>query len=123
MKTILVLAAFLLQQTAFGQEPVAISFTNDYKDVYHLALVIYTPDGKVQTRVSNFDPEQTKEYSFPAGTEIFVADWKQEAFAMEGNDIKATGIKPTIVVGDKRGELTVPLSTLEQLKNAPKLGQ
>jgi hypothetical protein len=120
MKSLLLLAAFLFQQTAYGQKPVTISFTNDYKDVYHLSLVIYTPDGKGQTRVGDLNPGQTKTYTFPAGTEIFVADWKQEAFAMKGNDIKATGIKPTIILADTTKKLTVILSTLTQMKNANK---
>lgn len=118
MKPFLLLAALLFQQTTFGQKPVTISFTNDYKDVYHLSLLIYTPDGKGQTRVSDLNPEQTKTYTFPAGTEIFVADWKQEAFAMKGNDIKATGMKPTFILAGNNPKVTVILSTLTQIKQA-----
>ena len=101
MKLLLLLAAFFLHQTIYSQKLVTVSFRNDYKDVYHLSLIIYTADGKGQTRVSNLNPDETKTYTFPVGTEIFVADWKQEAFAMKGNDIKATGIKPSFVSTDK----------------------
>jgi hypothetical protein len=86
-------------------------------------LIIYTPDGKGQTRVSNLDPGQTKSYTLPVGTKIFVADWKQEAFAMKGNDIKATGIKPTFVLGDNSDEVSVVLSKLSKMNNAPTLGE
>ena len=112
MKLLVLLAVFFLQQSSYSQRPVTVIFSNDYDDVYHLSLVIYTPDGKVQTRVSNLEPRQRKTYALPAGTEIFVADWKQEAFAMKGNDIKATGIKPDFVLNDDRKNLLVPLSTL-----------
>jgi hypothetical protein len=123
MKSFLLFAAFLFQQTTYGQKPVTVIFTNDYKDVYRLSLIIYTPDGKGQTRVGNLDPEQTKTYTFPAGTQIFIADWKQEAFAMKGNDIKATGIKPAFVLGDSSDTVRVALSTLGRIKNAPKLSE
>ena len=80
--------------------------------MYHLALIIYTPDDKVQTRVSNLKPEETKTYTFPTGAEIFVADRKREAFAMKGNNIKSTGIKPAIVVKDSSKKVAVILSSL-----------
>ena len=117
MKTILVICAVLFQQTAFAQKSATINFINDYRDVYHLSLIIYTPDGKGQTRVSNLDPGQTKTYTFPVGTEIFVADQKQEAYAMKGNDIKSTGIKPTYVLNASNDKMTVVLSTLAKSRN------
>lgn len=97
-----------------AQDNISISFSNDYKDVYHLSLIIYTPDGKIQTRVSNLNPDQVKSYSLPVNTEIFIADWKQEAFAMKGNDIKATGVKPYIVLKDSDANRIVILSSLGQ---------
>lgn len=112
MKILLFLVAFLLQQSASGQKPVTITFSNDYKDVYHLSLVIYTPDGKSQTRVSNLEPEKNKTYRFPVGTEIFIADRKQEAFAMKGNDLKVSGLKPTIILTEGKAEINVLLSSL-----------
>lgn len=123
MKPVLLFAAFLFQQTTHSQKLVTIHFTNDYKDVYHLSLIIYTPDGKSQTRVSNLAPGQTKTYTFPVGTEIFVADWKQEAFAMKGNDIKATGIKPSFVLADSSDKVSVALSKHNQTENALKLSE
>ena len=89
-----------------------ISFSNDYKDVYHLSLIIYTPDGKIQTRVSNLNPAQIKSYSLPVNTEIFIADWKQEAFAMKGNDIKATGVKPYLIVKESDANRVIKLSSI-----------
>lgn len=118
MKLILLFVAFVFQQTTYGQKGVTVNFTNDYKDVYHLSLIIYTPDGKNQTRVSDLKPEQTKTYTFPAGTEIFIADWKQEAFAMKGNDIKATGLKPTLILTGSNNKLDVLLSTFSNTKTA-----
>jgi hypothetical protein len=120
MKHFLLFVAFIFQQTAYGQKQTAVSFINDYKDVYHLSLVIYTPDGKGQTRVSDLNPNQTKTYTFPAGTEIFVLDWKQESFAMKGNDIKATGLKPNFVLADSSKQLDVILSTLIRPNNETK---
>jgi hypothetical protein len=99
-----------------AQDNINISFSNDYKDVYHLSLIIYTPDGKIQTRVSNLNPDQVKSYSLPVNTEIFIADWKQEAFAMKGNDIKSTGVKPYIVVKVSDSNRVIILSSLVQNK-------
>lgn len=95
-----------------GQEHITISFSNDYKDVYHLSLIIYTPDGKIQTRVSNLTPGQIKTYTLPLNTEIFLADLKQEAFAMKGNDIKSTGVKPYMVVNGSDAKRVVMLSSI-----------
>jgi hypothetical protein len=99
-----------------GQENINISFSNEYKDVYHLSLIIYTPDGKIKTRVSNLNLDQVKSYSLPVNTEIFIADWKQEAFAMKGNDIKSTGVKPYIVVKDSDAKRVIMLSSLGKNK-------
>jgi len=101
-----------------AQENISISFSNDYKDVYHLSLIIYTPDGKIQTRVSNLNPDQIKSYALPLNTEIFIADSKQEAFAMKGNDIKLTGVKPYIVLKDLDAKRVVLLSSLGQNKKS-----
>ncbi|TGD77813.1 hypothetical protein [Hymenobacter wooponensis] len=107
MKAIATIAGLFLQVAAYGQQSASISFKNDYADVYHLSLIIYTPDGQNQTRVSNLNPGDTKAYSLPVGSEIYVADNKQEAFAMKGNDIKATGLKPRFVLAaDERISLT-----------------
>lgn len=109
MKAIATILALFLQVAAYAQQNASISFKNDYADVYHLSLIIYTPDGTNQTRVGNINPGDTKTYSLPVGTEIYVADNKQEAFAMKGNDIKATGLKPTFVVA---AEKSIILSSL-----------
>lgn len=101
-----------------AQENISISFSNDYEDVYHLSLIIYTPDGKIQTRVSNLTPEQIKSYSFPVDTEIFIADNKQEAFAMKGNDIKLTGVKPYIVLKSSDAKRVIKLSSIEKSKES-----
>jgi hypothetical protein len=102
--------------SAKAQDNINISFSNDYKDVYQLSLIIYTPDGKIQTRVSNLNPDQIKSYSLPVNTEIFIADWKQEAFAMKGNDIKSTGVKPYIVLKESDAPKVIILSSLVQNK-------
>lgn len=104
------LCLFLMAFSNKSQENISVSFSNDYKDVYHLSLIIYTPDGKIQTRVSNLNPAEMKTYSLPAYTEIFIADGKQEAFAMQGNDIKSTGAKPYIVLKDSDTEILIKLS-------------
>jgi hypothetical protein len=98
MKKRLTFLLLLIATISYGQNTITISFSNDSKAVYHLALIIYTPDGKIQTRVSNLTPDETKSYSLPINTEIFIADSKQESFAMKGNDIKVTGIKPYIIL-------------------------
>lgn len=111
LATVFSLLLFVLSANA----KVSISFSNDYQDVYHLSLIIYTPDGKIQTRVSNLNPDEIKTYILPGNTEIFIADNKQEAFAMKGNDIKATGVKPSIVLKDTDSEIVVNLSSLTQV--------
>jgi hypothetical protein len=98
MKKALLILAFLIASSIYGQENISISFSNDNTDVYHLSLIIYTPDGKIQTRVSDLAPNEIKSYFLPVKTEIYIADSTQEAFAMKGNDIKLTGVTPYIVV-------------------------
>ena len=100
--------------SAKGQEQINISFSNDYKDVYHLSLIIYTPDGKMQTRVSNLNPDDVKSYSLPVNTEIFIADNNQEAFAMKGNDIKSIDVKPYIILKTSDDKRVIKLSSLAQ---------
>lgn len=114
----LAIALFLFVFSVNGQENISISFSNDYKDVYRLSLIIYTPDGKIQTRVSNLTPDQIKSYSLPVNTEIFIADRKQEAFAMKGNDIKSSGVKPYIVLKDSNAKRVIRLSSIEQNKKS-----
>jgi hypothetical protein len=98
----------------YGQDNISISFTNDIKDVYHLSLIIYTPDGKIQTRVSNLTSNEIKSYSLPINTEIYIADLNQEAFAMKGNDIKSTGVKPYIVIKGSDNNRVIKLSSIKQ---------
>jgi hypothetical protein len=119
MKKIMTLiAAAFISVAAFGQNKnVAVIFNNDYKDVFHLSLIIYTPDGKNETRVSDVQPGQTKKYEYPAGTEIFIADWKQEAFAMKGNDIKTSGAKPYIILQKADNNKTIKLSAVSVQRN------
>lgn len=113
MKNIVVFVIlFLIVFSVKAQDAIRISFSNDSKDVYHLSLVIYTPDGKIQTRVSDLTPGQLKTYSLPVTTEIFIASRKQEAFAMKGNDIKSTGVKPNLVLKDSDDERLIQLSSI-----------
>ena len=109
---VLFVALFLFVVSVNAQDAIRISFSNDSKDVYHLSLVIYTPDGKIQTRVSDLTPGQIKTYSLPVTTEIFIANRNQEAFAMRGNDIKSTGVKPYLVLRDSDNETLIQLSSL-----------
>jgi len=97
MKLIILSLFIVLNFSVFGQADSKLNFKNDYKDVYHLSLILFTPDGKGQTRVSNVKPNTIKEYNFPVGTEIYVADKKQEEFAMKGKDIRKTNAKPLFV--------------------------
>jgi hypothetical protein len=111
-------AATLLLITSFAQaKNVTISFINDYQDVFHLSLIIYTPDGKNETRVSDVQPGQTKKYEYPAGTQIFIADWKQEAYAMKGNDIKASGANPNIILQKTDNNKVIKLSAVSVQRN------
>ena len=113
MKKIALFLTFLsFVFSSSAQQGLEISFSNDYKDVHHLSLIIYSPDGKIQTRVSNLNPAQIKSYSLPVNTEIFIADWKQEAFAMKGNDIKATGVKPYLIVKESDANRVIKLSSI-----------
>jgi hypothetical protein len=68
--------------------------------------------------VSNLNPDQIKSYSLPVNTEIFIANWKQEAFAMKGNDIKSTGVKPYIVLKESDAKRVIILSSLVQNKKS-----
>lgn len=112
MKKSIAILVIFIQVVVYGQKDSTISFKNDYQDTYHLSLIIYTPDGKNQTRVSDLNPNQTKTYSFPVGTEIYIADYKQEAFAMKGNDIKKTDAKPYIIIKPTDDNKVINLTTL-----------
>jgi hypothetical protein len=63
MKKLLPFLLLLMASISYGQNTITISFSNDSKAVYHLALIIYTPVGKIQTRVSNLNPDEIKSYS------------------------------------------------------------
>lgn len=107
--------ALFFQTNQIVQNKVAISFKNDYEDVYHLSLIIYTPDGKNQTRVSNVSPAKLKTYELPVGTEIYVADYKQEIYAMQGNDIKTTtNAKPFIILKASDDQQIINLSSIKK---------
>lgn len=120
MKPTMFFAAITIGQLAFGQEEVQLSFKNDYPDVYHLSLLLFTPDGKNQTRVSNLHPAQVKTYNLPVGTTIYIADYKQEAFAMQGNDIRTTGKKPDYTVTAGRDAVEIVLSEFEKSRRKSK---
>lgn len=113
-KITFLLTIFLVTFSVKAQENVNIRFSNDFNESYHLSLIIYTPDGKIQTRVSDLSPDQVKSYDLPVNTEIFIADSKQEAFAMKGNDIKSSGVKPFIVLSEPDSKRIVKLSSIEQ---------
>lgn len=112
MNKLFLLFLLSIQISVYGQKNISISFKNDYQDTYHLSLIIYTPDGKNQTRVSDLNTNQTKSYTLPVTTEIYIADWKQEAFAMKGNDIKQTSVKPYIVLQSTDDKKVINLTTL-----------
>ncbi len=114
MKNIAVAFFLVMQLSIFAQKNIDISFVNEYSDVYHLALVIYKPDGKIETRVSDVKPFGTKTYSYPPNTEIYIADYKQEAQAMKGKDLKASGVKPYITLNEKEEQVTILLSTIKK---------
>lgn len=113
MKKFITLLAFLIVSLTYGQENISINFSNDSMEIYHLSLIIYTSDGKIQTRVSNLTPDEIKSYSLPVNTEIYIADLNQEAFAMKGNDIKLTGAKPYIVLSDSDYKRIIRLSSIK----------
>ncbi|OYU85756.1 MAG: hypothetical protein CFE24_00695 [Flavobacterium sp. BFFFF2] len=112
MKQSIILFVLFMQAAVYGQQNININFVNDYKEPFHLALIIYTPDGKNQTRISDLKPNEIKSYSLPDQTEIFVVDDKQEAFAMKGNDIKQTSTAPFIVLRPKDNHKSIKLSAI-----------
>lgn len=113
MKKLIPFILFLIVSSySYAHNNNNVDFLNDYKEVYHLSLIIYTPDGKIQTRVSDLTPNQIKFYSLPVNTEIYIANKKQEAFAMKGNDIKSTGVAPYIVVKGSDDNRVIKLSEI-----------
>jgi hypothetical protein len=112
LKKLVFIIALFLHFFASAQKNVSINFVNEYADVYHLALSIYTPDGKNETRVSDIKPYTTKTYTYPPKTEIYIANYSQEAAAMKGTDLKSSGLKPYIVLDAKDEEVTILLSTV-----------
>jgi hypothetical protein len=119
-KVAIILSFFLLAFSVRAQENVGIRFVNDNQQVYHLSLIMYTPDGKIQTRVSNLNPAEIKAYSLPVNTEIFIADAKQEAFAMQGNDIKSTRAKPFLVLKASDANIVIPVSSIPNSQMSPR---
>ncbi len=114
MKLIILCIFTALNLSVFGQDDIKLSFKNDYEDVYHLSLIIFTPDGKGQTRVSNVAPNTIKGYKFPVGTEIYIADNKQEEFAMKGNDIRKTNVKPWLFITITDNNRIILLTSIKQ---------
>lgn len=115
--TTIVLVCSMAVAFAQASNKIVISFNNTYKAVYHLALIIYTPDGKNETRVSNLQPGETKQYQYPEGTALFIANLQQEAYAMKGSDIKASGIKPYIVLQKTDDKKIIKLADAAVQKN------
>ena len=113
-KSIFIAFLFCSLFSAYGQDYVRISFSNDTKETFHLSLIIYTPDGKIQTRVSDLDSKEIKSYSLPINTAIYIANLNQEAFAMKGNDIKSTGVKPYIVLKSSDDNRVIKLGSMKQ---------
>lgn len=112
MKYIFFTIALLFQVNAISQKNVGVTFVNEYADVYHLALIIYMPDGKSETRVSDLQPYAKKSYTYPIGSEIYIATPKQEKAAMKGSDPKSRGLKPYLILEPKDEEVTILLSTV-----------
>jgi hypothetical protein len=113
----LLLVLFFSTSLLAQSKNVNIIFENDYEDIFHLALVVYMADGKGTTRVSNVEPNKIKSYDFPIGSEIFIANWKQEAFAMKGNDLKKAGVKPYKILTENDNKIIIKLSTLSNRKD------
>lgn len=112
MKKTILFLTLLTATFSYSQENITISFSNDYEVDYHLSLIFYTPDGKIQTRVSDLIPNQIKTYSLPVNTEVFIADLKQETFAMKGNDIKSSGVKPYIIIKESDSKKNIKISSI-----------
>jgi hypothetical protein len=112
MKTIISLLFILISNVVTAQKNISFSFVNDYEDTYHLSLIIYTPDGKEITRVSNVKPNERKDYSFAEGTIIYVLDWNQEVYAMKGKSIKKTTAKPYLTLQASDAKRVIKLTAL-----------
>ncbi len=115
--------AFISVAAFCQNKNVTLIFNNDYKDVFYLSLLIYTPDGKNETRVSDLQPGQIKKYEYPAGTEIFIADLKQEAYAMKGNDVKASSASPYITLKNTDDKKIIKLSDVPVKSNNATAGK
>lgn len=119
----LVIAILLISSTVTANsqnEKVSISFFNDSEDVYHLALIFFLPDGSGQTRVSDLEPMTSKKYDLLPGSSIFIADYKQEAWAMQGNDIRTTGTLPWLIVKIEDDKKVFKLSEIKNNSILPK---
>jgi hypothetical protein len=114
MKQLIFIISLFTAFETTAQNRLTISFFNDYPDVYHLALVFYKPDGTSQIRVSDVKPLEIKTYDIPEGTEIYIASRSQEASAMKGNDIKASGAKPWLITKMDDNKRTFKLTYLEK---------
>jgi hypothetical protein len=104
-----------LALTATAQTPseallATLRFENNSDTIYKLALLAYPPnDTKNETRVSDMAPHTTKEYSFPIGTQIFLANTEQVSYSMSGNNIQKRGDKPDLIVRKEDDEKTIRL--------------
>jgi amidase len=112
MKNLLLFSFLCAQSFVYAQSEVSISFQNDAPGTSHLSLIIFTPDGKGQTRVGDLKMDETKTYSWPEGTEVFVATLEQETYAMKGNDIKKSSAKPYLTLQATDNQRVIKLSEL-----------
>jgi hypothetical protein len=105
--------AFALSASAQtpSKAPVAtLRFENNSDTIYNLALLAYSPnDTKNETRVSNMAPHSAKEYTFPIGTQIYLANSEQVSYSMSGNNIQKRGDKPDLVVRKEDDGKTIKL--------------
>jgi hypothetical protein len=97
-------------QTSYEAPVATLRFENNSDTIYKLALLAYLPnDTKNETRVSNMAPRSTKEYTFPIGTQIYLANTEQVSYSMSGNNIQKRGDKPDLVVRKEDDGKTIKL--------------
>jgi hypothetical protein len=89
---------------------VTLAFVNNSDSVYQLALLAYLPNStENKTFVSQMAPRSKKTYTFPAGTQLYLANAEQVSFNMSGNNIQKRGDKPTLVVRNEDKGRTIKL--------------
>ncbi len=104
MNNILLALVLLFAGQVYAQNPapkklIKVTFQNNSPGIYKLALLAFRPgEDQNETRISNMLPFTKKQYTFPEGTSVYIANTEQVNYTMSGKSVYQRGDKPDVLV-------------------------